>query len=76
MYIYARRGAAIGGTGGYAPPPTFKSRGTSYRTHICISPPYFYHNIYFDWLAPTYKIVPAPLYVCIHNDPQALAVSE
>ena len=60
IYIqYIRtRGAATRGGGGICPPPILKSRVISY----ILVPPYFYHQIYFDWLvSPTYKIVPAPL---------------
>ena len=48
-------GAATGGT--------LKARVTSYVlvTPPPPPPPYFYYTIYFDWLVPTYKIVPAPL---------------
>ena len=46
---------------GWTCPPILKSRGTSY---VLVPPPYFYHKMYFDWLAPpTLKIVPAPLYI-------------
>ena len=38
---------------------------------IIITPPHFYHKIYFDWLVPptlcsTYKIVPAPLVIAMY----------
>ena len=44
------RGAATGVTGEICPPPTLKSRWTSY----VLVPPHFYHNIYIDWLVPPY----------------------
>ena len=45
---------------GYVPPPpTLKSRGTSY----VLVPPNFYYKIYFDMFVATYKIVPKPLHV-------------
>ena len=56
-------------TGGICPPPTLKSRVTSYV--FVPPPPHFYHNIYFlviiRLVGPPYKIVPAPLCVCCRS---------
>ena len=51
VLLIGTRGAATRGwTGGdMPPPPTLKSRGTSY---VLVPTPTFYHNIYFDWLVP------------------------
>ena len=48
LKIHKIRCAATGGNGGICPPPTLRSRGTSY----VLVPLHFYHNIYFDWLVP------------------------
>ena len=57
LTVVGGRGAATRVDGGICP-PTLKSRGTFY---VIAPPPYFYHNIYVDWLVPLHTIVPAPL---------------
>ena len=51
-------GAETGGTGDMSPPPTLKSRGTSY---VLFPPTFTTTFILIGWLVGTYKIVPAPL---------------
>ena len=43
--------------------PVYYIRGCETQGDLlCVGPPYFYHNIYFDWLVPsTFKSFAAPL---------------
>ena len=60
------RGAATGGTGGYVPPPpTLKSRGTSY---VLVHPIFTTTFICISWSPYIHTIVPATLLSINDND--------